>query len=208
MTRIKGYRRGWATPRAYLSYLPAQKNWVKTLVEDLHDAGVYIVENVEGLKADDFVIILNTPAYKQAFESASAALASDTQAIRARFDTNKVVSIDCEGGLSEHLIQQCPTGDFSDKTHYSVSLFNLVMALYAIPLNHKGFEPLRGALHQQWENTLAGKKVVEESSAMKIFISYSHKDEAFKDELVTMLAGLQRRKIVDAWEDRQIEAGD
>ena len=49
---------------------------------------------------------------------------------------------------------------------------------------------------------------MQTSSALKIFISYSHKDEAFKDELVTMLTGLQRRKIVDAWQDRRIEAGD
>jgi TIR domain len=43
--------------------------------------------------------------------------------------------------------------------------------------------------------------------APKIFISYSHKDEAFKDELDIMLAGLNRRSIVDVWHDRRIEAG-
>ena len=43
---------------------------------------------------------------------------------------------------------------------------------------------------------------------LKVFISYSHKDEEFKDELVTMLAGLQRRDIIDAWQDRCIEEGD
>ena len=42
----------------------------------------------------------------------------------------------------------------------------------------------------------------------KVFISYSHKDEEFKDELVTMLAGLQRRGVIDAWQDRCIEEGD
>lgn len=41
----------------------------------------------------------------------------------------------------------------------------------------------------------------------KIFISYSHRDEAFKDELITMLAGLQRQGIIDPWQDRRIEAG-
>src|SRR4029453_8374246 len=56
--------------------------------------------------------------------------------------------------------------------------------------------------------TLAGKKGDDAASPLKIFISYSHKDETFKDELVTMLAGLQRRGIVDAWQDRSIEAGD
>ena len=40
-----------------------------------------------------------------------------------------------------------------------------------------------------------------------LFISYSHKDEAFKDELVIMLSSLQRRGIIDAWQDRSIEPG-
>ena len=42
----------------------------------------------------------------------------------------------------------------------------------------------------------------------KVFISYSHKDEKFKDELVKMLAGLQRRRVIDAWQDRRIEPGE
>lgn len=46
------------------------------------------------------------------------------------------------------------------------------------------------------------------SRAKMVFISYSHKDENFKDELVTMLAGLQRQGIIDAWQDRRIEPGD
>jgi hypothetical protein len=43
---------------------------------------------------------------------------------------------------------------------------------------------------------------------LKVFISYSHRDEEFKDELVTMLAGLQRLGVIRAWQDRLIEAGD
>jgi hypothetical protein len=43
--------------------------------------------------------------------------------------------------------------------------------------------------------------------SMKIFISYSHKDEPFKDELVTLLTGLQRRGIIGAWQDQRIEPG-
>jgi hypothetical protein len=44
--------------------------------------------------------------------------------------------------------------------------------------------------------------------ALKIFISYAHKDEIFKDELITMLASMQRRGVIDAWQDRLIEPGD
>lgn len=41
----------------------------------------------------------------------------------------------------------------------------------------------------------------------KIFISYSQQDADFKDELLTMLKGLQRQGRIAAWHDRDIEAG-
>jgi tetratricopeptide (TPR) repeat protein len=40
-----------------------------------------------------------------------------------------------------------------------------------------------------------------------IFISYSHKDEAWKDRLVTHLRGLGHQGSLDAWDDRRIEGG-
>lgn len=42
---------------------------------------------------------------------------------------------------------------------------------------------------------------------VKIFISYAHKDEHYKDKLVTSFASLKRRGYVSAWEDRQIPVG-
>jgi hypothetical protein len=54
---------------------------------------------------------------------------------------------------------------------------------------------------------LATDVVERKESMKKLFISYSHKDEVFKDELVTMLAGLQRQGIIDPWQDRRIEVG-
>ncbi len=47
-----------------------------------------------------------------------------------------------------------------------------------------------------------------EKRPLKVFISYAHKDEAFKDELVVMLVSMQRQGIIDAWQDRRIEPGD
>jgi len=108
----------------------------------------------------------------------------------------------------------------------------LVLNLYAIPFAHAGFAPLRQALHEQWENTAArietsnqlsvisnqlhgqwentAARIAEEMKSMtpKIFISYSHQDEKFKNELVKMLAGLQRRGVIDAWQDRLIQPGE
>ncbi|HEX9970665.1 MAG TPA: toll/interleukin-1 receptor domain-containing protein, partial [bacterium] len=41
-----------------------------------------------------------------------------------------------------------------------------------------------------------------------IFISYSHKDEEWKDKLVTQLGVLQQQDYLDIWVDTRIEGGD
>jgi len=41
-----------------------------------------------------------------------------------------------------------------------------------------------------------------------LFFSYSHKDEALRDELEVHLANLKRQGLIDAWHDRRILAGD
>ncbi|MCI0691685.1 TIR domain-containing protein [candidate division KSB1 bacterium] len=42
----------------------------------------------------------------------------------------------------------------------------------------------------------------------KIFISYSHQDEAWKDRLVAHLGVLQEQGLLEIWDDRRIAAGD
>lgn len=44
--------------------------------------------------------------------------------------------------------------------------------------------------------------------APSVFISYSHKDEVWKDRLVTHLGVLERQKLLQTWDDRRIKAGD
>ena len=44
--------------------------------------------------------------------------------------------------------------------------------------------------------------------APSVFISYSHKDEEWKERLVTQLGVLQMEGILNVWDDRRIEAGD
>ncbi|MFL6212158.1 MAG: COR domain-containing protein [Pyrinomonadaceae bacterium] len=46
------------------------------------------------------------------------------------------------------------------------------------------------------------------SKPIRIFYSYSHKDEQLRNLLETHLKILQRRGLVSAWHDRMIEAGD
>lgn len=44
--------------------------------------------------------------------------------------------------------------------------------------------------------------------AIKLFISYSHKDEQFKNNLIEVLTPLKRNGLVSIWHDRDINAGD
>ena len=208
LTKVKGYRRDWAIPRCYVSHHPEQTAWAKRLIHDLRDAGVYVVEQAAQVQSDDFVVVLDTPAFQKALDK--HILADDALCIRARLGNRKglLISLALTGRADAHEFKCCEPGRFCDETHYPVSLFNLVLNLYFVPLTHTGFAPLRLALHEQWELTLARKKGDEVSSPLKVFVSYSHRDEEFKEELITMLAGLQRRGIVDAWQDRRIEAGD
>ncbi|RCJ15846.1 hypothetical protein A6S26_05965 [Nostoc sp. ATCC 43529] len=45
------------------------------------------------------------------------------------------------------------------------------------------------------------------SNPVKVFFSYSHKDEALRDELATHLIMMKRQGVIEAWHDRQISAG-
>jgi internalin A len=48
---------------------------------------------------------------------------------------------------------------------------------------------------------------LERSDRLRVFVSYSHKDEAYKDELKTRLTLFERRHLIKPWIDCQITAG-
>lgn len=54
---------------------------------------------------------------------------------------------------------------------------------------------------------ILGKNITQ-MDVPKIFISYSHEDESYKDELQSWLKSLQYSFEIDDWEDRQIQVGD
>lgn len=43
--------------------------------------------------------------------------------------------------------------------------------------------------------------------SVKLFISYSHRDEVLRRQLDKHLAPLQRQRVITAWNDREIKAG-
>jgi len=46
------------------------------------------------------------------------------------------------------------------------------------------------------------------SKAIEVFFSYSHKDEALRDQLAQHLTLLRRNRVITEWHDRQITAGE
>ncbi len=46
------------------------------------------------------------------------------------------------------------------------------------------------------------------ATVIKVFISYSHKDESLRDELTTQLSLLRRQGFISDWHDRKIVPGD
>ena len=44
--------------------------------------------------------------------------------------------------------------------------------------------------------------------SLELFISYSHRDEPFRDELIKHLKPLEYQGIITAWHDRRIGAGE
>jgi internalin A len=52
------------------------------------------------------------------------------------------------------------------------------------------------------------QREIKMHDTMKLFYSYSHKDESLRNELETHLKLLQRQGLIEPWHDRNIEAGD
>jgi internalin A len=58
------------------------------------------------------------------------------------------------------------------------------------------------------EGTVRKERTMEmKIEALRLFYSYSHKDEGLRNELETHLKLLQRQGLIETWHDRKIEAG-
>ena len=163
LANVKNFRHDRAAPRCYLSFLPAQADWAKHLKRDLSDAGAFIIENSAEIKAEDVLVLLCSPAYKQAWEHPSGTLIADATLIRSHLKQSaprcNVILLLGGGGLdvsSPDELRKCPAHDFREETRYAISLFDLVLDIYAVPPRHLRFAPLRQSLQEQWERLLGG----------------------------------------------------
>ncbi|WP_437516751.1 TIR domain-containing protein [Sorangium sp. So ce1099] len=61
--------------------------------------------------------------------------------------------------------------------------------------------------HIHFADSESQEKVLPTKMPIRLFFSYSHKDEALRDELETHLALLKRQGLLETWHDRRIGAG-
>lgn len=159
LVSIKGFRRDRAAPRAYISYVAAQADWAAQLARDLREAGVLTLEDRVEVEQNDALILICTPDYKAAWERADDPLAADAALTRSRSAQSEeqwptVIPLVRQGGLRDACpleLRERMIGDFRDEARYVVNLFDLVLALHAIPGDHPTFEPLRANLRKQLE---------------------------------------------------------
>jgi internalin A len=82
--------------------------------------------------------------------------------------------------------------------------FDMVIEGKLVPLN--AHDLLEGV-------DLEGSRKIEQrmpaqEASVRLFCSYSHKDESYRNDLETHLKILQRRNVIDSWSDRLIGPGD
>jgi hypothetical protein len=53
----------------------------------------------------------------------------------------------------------------------------------------------------------AGKRQRRKLRCLRVFLSYAHRDEWLKIELVKHLSALRRSKLIESWDDRKISPG-
>jgi hypothetical protein len=72
---------------------------------------------------------------------------------------------------------------------------------------------IAGTMFRDWYQDNVPKQEKPKASelqrpqAIRVFYSYSHKDEPFREELETHLSLLKRQGVIEAWHDRKITAG-
>jgi small GTP-binding protein len=173
LTRIKSFRSDRSAPRCYISHADDDFEWVVSLVHDLWDAGIFVLEDRLQVKPADFILQICTPEYKQAWDAKLQRPGEDARIVQAQLKAQHVIPLLRAGNSYNSTPREslvCRGADFSDASAYVLNLFDLVLSLYAIPLNHPAFENLRDALQKQWEQT------VEERFHLanrQVFISYA-----------------------------------
>jgi TIR domain len=86
--------------------------------------------------------------------------------------------------------------------HIKLTLEEIIELKHPISVDSQPTHPNETYLDQTLLQSAMNNSVIE------VFISYSHKDDELREELVIHLASLRRQGKIEAWHDRAIEAGE
>ena len=176
LTKVKSYRRDWAVPRCYVSRLPEQAAWANEIIHDLRDAGVYVVEQAAQVQPDDFVIVLDTPAYQKAFHSLRASLA-DAPAHSRATGKRQLISLALRAAGTAR-IRGLPARQFLRRDALPGEPVRSGAELVCHPAHARRLRALAaGIARAVGANAGRNERRRRSLSSLKIFISYSHKDE-------------------------------
>ncbi len=235
LVRIKGSRRDRAVPRCYISHMPEEAGWVLQLAHDLINGGVYILKREDKIQESDFVVLVGTTAYRDAWDRAAEFIKTDADLIRQRIEADEpwptIIPLLREGKSQTAFpweLKGRTEVDFRDEMHYFVSLFDLMLALHAIPINDEAFKPCRQALNQQWRRTSSeigeGEPQEESENALEealelirshdsvskrpsCFICYAWGVQEHEKWVEKLASGLKKAEIdvvLDRWHNEQI----
>jgi small GTP-binding protein len=191
LARIKAYRREDAAPRCYLYFPPSTQAWAAELRQDLRDAGAELIAEPTEVTSGDVVLIVYAPG--RGIRRDSAAVGEHIAPLllgpgRAWADRPAVMTLVLEGDVPASSAERQAsdlTFDFRDESRYVLTLYDLMLALYAIPADYAAFAALRDEMAAQWHETATALKkpapvVIPAPDAPQVFISYAWADDSNK----------------------------
>ena len=196
LVRVKGFRRDRAAPSCYISHADDQDEWITKLVRDLRDAGISMLEEQGQLKENDFILQVCTPTYKELWSKSTGRPGKDIDTVRRQLEQEHVIPLLREGNTYNAIpgeVSYFRGTNFTDDATYVIGLFDLVMSLYAIPLNHHAFRSLRETLRWRWKEAFEKELQAEK----EVFISYAWGKEDEEHEAIV-------NDVVKAFQERGV----
>jgi small GTP-binding protein len=174
---VRDQRRIPKTPSCFVSYawgVPEHERWVRGLATDLANAGIDVILDrkdnaqigasvarfISEIERSDYVAVVATPLYRQKYEnklsSTGSVVAAEVDLINLRLTAteeqkNTVLPLllaGQEAAALPPLARGRVYADFRDDSLYFAALFDLILTLYRIRVDHPAIADLREALWQ------------------------------------------------------------
>ena len=175
LTYIKRFKINRPSPRCHISYATENKEFAQKIIKDLQHAGIEILENTEEIQQKDFIIIIATNAYYNAIGTIFPILYTDSifNCINKNRPHVKFLLFENKTTSNNHDFY------FSEPSLYCVTLFDLVLSLYSIPLDHITFKSSREKLNDKRRFLQDGVK--SKGETLKNTNTKNKKNFVFKD---------------------------